>query len=106
MLTSYLAIVDTLRAFTLLWHVLEIECSIYSTNTILNFSAWLRNDESPVVARLSHLIEAVTNLNMKTAEDLQVGCNNNETYGNFLFIIRSQTTVLAVTMSRTLISHE
>ena len=39
---------------------------------ILCFSAWLRNDDSPVVARLSRLIEAVTNLSMITAEDLQV----------------------------------
>jgi hypothetical protein len=37
-----------------------------------NFSAWLKNDESPAVARLSRLIEAVTNLSMLTAEDLQV----------------------------------
>lgn len=40
------------------------------------FSAWLRDDDSPVVARLSKLIEAATNLNMKTAEDLQVGGNH------------------------------
>jgi hypothetical protein len=48
---------------------------LYKEN--LNFSAWLRNDESPIVARLSRLIEAVTSLNMKTAEDLQVSCNND-----------------------------
>ncbi|CAF3671057.1 unnamed protein product [Rotaria sp. Silwood1] len=35
-------------------------------------SAWLRNEDSPVVARLSRLIEAVTNLSMITAEDLQI----------------------------------
>ncbi|CAF3704453.1 unnamed protein product [Rotaria socialis] len=35
-------------------------------------SAWLRNEESPIVARLSRLIEALTNLSMATAEDLQV----------------------------------
>ncbi|UJR10274.1 hypothetical protein I4U23_014481 [Adineta vaga] len=35
-------------------------------------SAWLRNDDSPVIARLSRLIEAVTNLSMITAEDLQI----------------------------------
>ncbi|CAF0977447.1 unnamed protein product [Adineta ricciae] len=35
-------------------------------------SAWLRNDDSPVVARLSRLIGAITNLNMITAEDLQI----------------------------------
>lgn len=35
-------------------------------------SAWLRNDESPVIARLSRTIEALTNLSMLTAEDLQV----------------------------------
>ena len=39
-------------------------------------SAWLRDEDSPVVARLTKLIEAVTNLNMKTAEDLQVGGND------------------------------
>ena len=36
-------------------------------------SAWLRNEDSPVVARLTRLIEAATNLTMTTAEDLQVG---------------------------------
>ncbi len=36
------------------------------------FSAWLRDDESPVVARLSRLIEALTNLSMSASEDLQV----------------------------------
>ncbi|CAF4694094.1 unnamed protein product [Rotaria sp. Silwood1] len=35
-------------------------------------SAWLRNDESPVIARLSRVIEALTNLSMATAEDLQI----------------------------------
>ena len=39
---------------------------------VSNSSAWLRNDESVVVARLSRLVEALTNLNMLTAEDLQV----------------------------------
>ncbi|CAM4773713.1 unnamed protein product [Rotaria magnacalcarata] len=36
------------------------------------FSAWLRNEDSPVIARLSRLIEAITNLSMITAEDLQI----------------------------------
>ncbi|CAF1573558.1 unnamed protein product, partial [Adineta steineri] len=36
------------------------------------FSAWLRNEDSSVVSRLSRLIEAVTNLSMRTAEDLQI----------------------------------
>ncbi|UJR35641.1 hypothetical protein I4U23_028391 [Adineta vaga] len=35
-------------------------------------SAWLKNEESPVIARLSRLVEALTNLSMLTAEDLQV----------------------------------
>ncbi|CAF3748838.1 unnamed protein product [Rotaria sordida] len=35
-------------------------------------SAWLRNEDSPIVARLSRLIEAVTDLSMITAEDLQI----------------------------------
>ncbi|CAF1051482.1 unnamed protein product [Adineta steineri] len=35
-------------------------------------SAWLRNEDSSVVSRLSRLIEAVTNLSMRTAEDLQI----------------------------------
>jgi hypothetical protein len=35
-------------------------------------SAWLKNEDSTIVARLSRLIEAVTNLSMTTAEDLQV----------------------------------
>jgi hypothetical protein len=39
---------------------------------ISNFSAWLSNKDSPVIARLSRLIEAVTNLSMETAEDFQV----------------------------------
>ncbi|CAF5192580.1 unnamed protein product, partial [Rotaria magnacalcarata] len=34
--------------------------------------AWLRNEDSPVIARLSRLIEAITNLSMITAEDLQI----------------------------------
>ncbi len=37
-----------------------------------NFSAWLDDQDSPVVARLSRLISAVTNLTTETAEDLQV----------------------------------
>ncbi len=44
----------------------------YSYWKNFNFSAWLSNRASPVVARLSRLIEAVTNLSMETAEDLQV----------------------------------
>jgi hypothetical protein len=38
----------------------------------LYFSAWLQNQESAAVARLSRMIEAATNLTMQTAEDLQV----------------------------------
>jgi len=38
----------------------------------LKFSAWLEDDDSPVVARLTRLIGAVTNLDMETAEALQV----------------------------------
>ncbi|CAF0845543.1 unnamed protein product [Adineta ricciae] len=42
------------------------------SNHLLHRNAWLRNDDSPVVARLSRLIGAITNLNMITAEDLQI----------------------------------
>ncbi|CAF0759590.1 unnamed protein product [Rotaria sordida] len=41
-------------------------------NYRISKSAWLRNEDSPVIARLSRLIEAVTNLSMATAEDLQI----------------------------------
>jgi len=54
-----------------LLHVCVI-CWKVSFQFLFHFSAWLRNDDSPVVARLSQLIETVTNLNMITAEDLQV----------------------------------
>ncbi|CAF1473370.1 unnamed protein product [Adineta steineri] len=33
---------------------------------------WLRNEDSSVVSRLSRLIEAVTNLSVRTTEDLQL----------------------------------
>ncbi|CAF4950867.1 unnamed protein product, partial [Rotaria socialis] len=34
--------------------------------------AWLRDEDSPVVARLSQLISALTNLTMETAEEIQI----------------------------------
>ncbi|CAF4485462.1 unnamed protein product [Rotaria socialis] len=37
------------------------------------FSAWLRDEDSPVVARLSQLISALTNLTMETTEEFQIG---------------------------------
>jgi hypothetical protein len=37
-----------------------------------NFSAWLYDQDSPAVIRLSQLINALTNLSMETAEPLQV----------------------------------
>jgi hypothetical protein len=37
-----------------------------------HFSAWLSDQASPAVARLSRLISAVTNLTTETAENLQV----------------------------------
>ncbi|CAF1510186.1 unnamed protein product, partial [Rotaria sordida] len=34
---------------------------------------WLKDEDSPAVARLSRLISASTNLSMETAESLQIG---------------------------------
>ncbi|CAF1032961.1 unnamed protein product, partial [Rotaria sordida] len=36
-------------------------------------STWLKDEDSPAVARLSRLISATTNLSMETAESLQIG---------------------------------
>jgi hypothetical protein len=44
----------------------------YTYLDYFNFSAWLNDTVSPVVARHSRLIGALTNLTMETAEDLQV----------------------------------
>ncbi|CAF3905915.1 unnamed protein product, partial [Rotaria magnacalcarata] len=38
----------------------------------LEIHAWLRDEDSPVVARLSQLISALTNLTMETAEEIQI----------------------------------
>ena len=38
----------------------------------LTLSAWLSEDESPVVARANQRIAAITGLDMETAEELQV----------------------------------
>ena len=69
-----------------------------------SFSAWLRDDDSPVVARLSKLIEAATSLSMKTAEDLQVGGNHVRIIkGNLLGnLIRLQIMVLEDIMNHIL----
>ena len=54
-------------------------------------SAWLRNEDSPVIARLSRTIEAITNLSMLTAEDLQV-CGNDpgQRRGGHFFVLGSK----------------
>ncbi|CAM4974843.1 unnamed protein product [Rotaria socialis] len=45
--------------------------TITPTNDRISKSAWLRDEDSPVVARLSQLISALTNLTMETAEEIQ-----------------------------------
>ncbi|CAF2516456.1 unnamed protein product [Rotaria sp. Silwood2] len=42
------------------------------TTEHIDDSAWISDKDSPVVARLSQLISALTNLTMETTEDLQV----------------------------------
>ena len=42
----------------------------------LTFSTWLKDKDSPAVARLSRLISATTNLSMETAEPLQVNVSS------------------------------
>ncbi|CAF2043981.1 unnamed protein product [Rotaria magnacalcarata] len=46
--------------------------AITPTNDRISKSAWLRDEDSPVVARLSQLISALTNLTMETAEEIQI----------------------------------
>ncbi|CAF0724352.1 unnamed protein product [Didymodactylos carnosus] len=46
----------------------ELEAANYRVSK----SAWLRNEDSPAVARLTQLIGDATNLSMITAEDLQI----------------------------------
>uniref|UniRef100_A0A8R1EI98 Prolyl 4-hydroxylase alpha subunit Fe(2+) 2OG dioxygenase domain-containing protein n=1 Tax=Caenorhabditis japonica TaxID=281687 RepID=A0A8R1EI98_CAEJA len=38
----------------------------------MNFSAWLKGDLDPVIARVNQRIEDFTNLNQATSEELQV----------------------------------
>ena len=54
-------------------HVLVIDVVVQCEDNLSEtFSAWIRDEESPVAARLTRLIGALTNLSMATAEDLQV----------------------------------
>ncbi|CAF0905886.1 unnamed protein product [Adineta ricciae] len=46
--------------------------SLKAADYRISKSAWLKNEDAPSIARLSRLIEALTNLSMLTAEDLQV----------------------------------
>ncbi|CAF3169238.1 unnamed protein product [Rotaria socialis] len=45
--------------------------TITPTNDRISKSAWLRDEDSPVIARLPQLISALTNLTMETAEEIQ-----------------------------------
>ncbi|RCN36364.1 tetratricopeptide repeat protein [Ancylostoma caninum] len=46
--------------------------SLITVNYRISKSAWLKEEEHPVVARINRRVEDMTNLNQKTSEDLQV----------------------------------